>query len=158
MNGQCLTCAAILAVAGTCGAARGQLFPAAIDLSSLTGTNGFVINGIDVLDKSGHRVSSAGDINGDGIDDVIIGAYRADPNGQSAAGESYVIFGRPSPCDGDVNGDGAVDVNDISAVLFRLGLVPGDFGYQASADANGDGVIDVNDISFVLFRLGDLCP
>ena len=38
-------------------------------------------------------VSGAGDINGDGVDDLIIGAYVADPNGNSAAGESYVVFG-----------------------------------------------------------------
>ncbi|MBW4678475.1 MAG: FG-GAP repeat protein, partial [Desmonostoc geniculatum HA4340-LM1] len=32
-------------------------------------------------------------MNGDGIDDVIIGAIFASPNGQSYAGESYVVFG-----------------------------------------------------------------
>ncbi len=57
-----------------------------------------------------------------------------------------------TPCDGDANGDGTVDVNDISFVLFRLG------GPAPDGDANGDGVIDVNDISFVLFRLGNPCP
>ncbi len=56
-----------------------------------------------------------------------------------------------TPCEGDANGDGVVDVNDISFVLFRLGN-PGPDG-----DANGDGVVDVNDISFVLFRLGNTC-
>lgn len=55
-------------------------------------------------------------------------------------------------CDGDANGDGAVDVNDISYVLFRIGNtgVPG----TVDGDANGDGTVDVNDISYVLFRLG----
>jgi hypothetical protein len=58
-------------------------------------------------------------------------------------------------CEGDANGDGAVDVNDISYVLFRLGDsgTPG----TVDGDANGDGVVDVNDISYVLFRLGDSC-
>ena len=41
-------------------------FGSSFDLSSLDGTNGFVINGIDELDRSGVSVSSAGDINGDG--------------------------------------------------------------------------------------------
>jgi hypothetical protein len=71
-------------------------FAASLDLSSLDGSNGFVLNGIDSLDFSGRSVSGAGDINGDGIDDLIIGALLADPNGQSAAGESYVVFGRSS--------------------------------------------------------------
>ena len=39
---------------------------------------GFVINGADKYDYSG-EVSSASDVNGDGIDDVIIGASNADP-------------------------------------------------------------------------------
>ena len=75
-------------------------FPAAFQLRSLLpaaggdGTGGFVLKGIDPSDNSGASVSSAGDVNGDGIDDVIIGAYRAAPNGESSAGESYVIFGR----------------------------------------------------------------
>ena len=55
-------------------------------------------------------------------------------------------------CPGDANGDGTVDVNDISFVLFRLGGTgtPG----SVEGDANQDGSVDVNDISFVLFRLG----
>ena len=64
-----------------------------LDLSDLDGTNGFTLNGIDVFDRSGFSVSSAGDVNGDGYDDLIIGAYRADPNGDSSAGETYVVHG-----------------------------------------------------------------
>jgi hypothetical protein len=69
------------------------------NLSDLDGSNGFVIKGIDVDDYSGDSVSGAGDINGDGIDDLIIGAPGADPNG-SFSGESYVVFGfatNPAP-------------------------------------------------------------
>ena len=64
-----------------------------LDLSDLNGTNGFIINGIDAGDYSGYSVSSAGDVNGDGIDDIIIGANYADPDANSSAGESYVVFG-----------------------------------------------------------------
>ena len=66
-------------------------------LSSLDGTNGFTLNGIDANDGSGISASGAGDINGDGFDDLIIGAHGADPNGASAAGETYVIFGEAFP-------------------------------------------------------------
>ena len=72
-------------------------FAASLDLSSLAtgdGSAGFVINGIDVVDYSGGSVSSAGDVNGDGVDDLLIGAFFADPNGTINAGESYVVFGR----------------------------------------------------------------
>ncbi|EAM49592.1 integrin alpha [Crocosphaera watsonii WH 8501] len=68
-------------------------FSGSLDLSSLDGSNGFVLNGIDEFDGSGSSVSGAGDINGDGFDDIIIGAIFADPNGNESAGESYVIFG-----------------------------------------------------------------
>ena len=55
----------------------------ALDLSDLNGTNGFTINGIDAYDYSGRFVSSAGDVNGDGIDDIIIGADYADQDDAS---------------------------------------------------------------------------
>ena len=103
---------------------------AAIDLSLLDGTNGFILNGIDAGDWSGRSVSSAGDVNGDGYDDLIIGARNADPNGDSQAGETYVIYGGASaPGTGGVLGLSAlngtngfiltgVDANDRSG--FRI--------------------------------------
>ena len=68
-------------------------FSASLDLSCLDGSNGFVINGIDEFDNLGYDLSGAGDINGDGFDDILIGASFASPNGYFRAGESYVIFG-----------------------------------------------------------------
>ena len=69
-----------------------------VELSDLNGIDGFVVNGVDSFDQSAssvnlESVSSAGDINGDGVDDLIIGAPGADPGGDSAAGESYVGSG-----------------------------------------------------------------
>jgi hypothetical protein len=58
------------------------------------GSAGFVLSGIDFHDRSGYSVSSAGGVNGDGIGDLIIGAFTASPGGQARAGESYVVFGR----------------------------------------------------------------
>ncbi len=69
-------------------------FDASLNVLDINGRNGFVINGIDAGDYSGRSVSSAGDVNGDGFDDLTVGAPDADSNYQNGAGESYVIFGR----------------------------------------------------------------
>ena len=63
----------------------GSAFAATVNLSTLDGTNGFRLDGQAVSDFSGCSVSSAGDINGDGYDDLIIGAISADTNGTTAA-------------------------------------------------------------------------
>ena len=68
-------------------------FTSTINLSSLDGTTGFRLDGAAAGERSGHSVSAAGDVNGDGFDDLIIGAWAAGPNGNSSAGSSYVVFG-----------------------------------------------------------------
>src|SRR5262249_57393003 len=69
-------------------------FAAEIDLAAVAaGNGGFVIHGQDAGDISGTSVSSAGDINGDGFDDLIIGAPDGDGprNTRDAAGDRYVV-------------------------------------------------------------------
>ena len=72
----------------------GADLPTTIDLAVL-GAAGVTIFGADTNDSSGVSVSSAGDVNGDGFDDLLIGAWDADAseNLKSGAGDSYVIFG-----------------------------------------------------------------
>src|SRR5437870_4108309 len=68
---------------------------ASIDLSSLNGDNGFKLSGLADGDAFGSSVSDAGDVNGDGFADVIIGARQADMIiGAYAPGASYVVFGK----------------------------------------------------------------
>ncbi|MCP3993629.1 MAG: hypothetical protein GY722_00990, partial [bacterium] len=43
-------------------------------------------------DYSGYSVSSAGDVDGDGNDDLLIGAYEADDGGGTGSGSTYLIF------------------------------------------------------------------
>ncbi|MBQ4393269.1 MAG: hypothetical protein II826_09210 [Prevotella sp.] len=67
---------------------------------------------------------------------------------KEGAGTDPHIFGQnPNQgVDGDVEGDGVVDVADISAILSHMS---GAATYER-ADVNGDGVVDVADISTVL--------
>ena len=71
-------------------------FSPTMDLTSLNGTNGFRIAGAKAGDESGRPVASAGDVNGDGISDMLIGAGLSDPSGKSAAGTTYVVYGSKS--------------------------------------------------------------
>ena len=107
-----------------------------------TDDRGFAINGADTQDRAGYSVSSAGDVNGDGFDDLIVGSYRARPNGTPlSAGTSNVVFGKA---------DGiAVDLNDIEAGIggFAIdGVGNGDqsgFSVSSAGDVNGDGLDDL---------------
>ncbi|NJK39321.1 MAG: hypothetical protein HC920_17325 [Oscillatoriales cyanobacterium SM2_3_0] len=117
-------------------------FEASLDLSDLNGSNGFVIKGIDIFDSSGRSVSSAGDINGDGFDDIIIGAPSADPNGNDRAGESYVVFGS------DSGFEASLDLSDLNGsngfVIKGIDIFDSSGNSVSSAgDINGDGFDDI---------------
>ncbi len=123
----------------------------AIELSSLNGTNGFVLNGVDDVDSSGFSVSAAGDLNGDGVDDVIIGAPLADPNGLYS-GQSYVVFGRPlDPV--DLNGDCVVNAFDLAILLGSWAPCPA-APSACAADLDGDGLVGKSDLALLLGSWG----
>ena len=66
---------------------RGQTGTAAIYLGAIAaGSGGFVINGQGAADLSGRSVASAGDVNGDGLADLIVGAHLSDPTAGPVAG------------------------------------------------------------------------
>ena len=70
-------------------------FPAVLEVSALNGSDGFVLYGANTGDYAKYG-SAAGDVNGDGYDDILIGAGDADPNGITNAGQSYIVYGRSS--------------------------------------------------------------
>ena len=100
---------------------------------------GIIVNsGVDVIltglaagDQFGISVSSAGDVNGDGFGDVIIGANNNDAGG-SNAGRAYIYFGGSS-------------MNNVADVLLTGAAISDNFGYSVSSagDMNGDGYSDV---------------
>jgi hypothetical protein len=89
------------------------------------------LTGLGTQDYFGSAVGTAGDVNGDGYADVIVGAANNDAGG-SNAGRAYVYYGGASP--------------DAVADLTLTGAAAGDyFGYSVgtAGDVNGDGYADL---------------
>jgi hypothetical protein len=116
--------------------------PGQIDLSDIAaGNGGFVINGECAYDLSGLSVASAGDVNGDGLADLIVGAPDGDTATRRGAGRSYVVFGK--------TGTTATDLTDIAAgrggfvINGRFESEASGFGVAGAGDVNGDGLADL---------------
>jgi hypothetical protein len=93
-----------------------------VNLSGLDGVNGFAVNGAASLDFMGQSVSGVGDLNGDGFDDFMLGAHRADANGTDS-GAIYVIFGQASGFPASLN----VTSLDGTQGFQIKGVAAGDF-------------------------------
>ncbi|MCP4306135.1 MAG: hypothetical protein GY788_14900, partial [bacterium] len=98
-----------------------------IDLTGLTAAEGFIIQGDSGDDEAGSSVSSAGDVNGDGFDDLIVGAPGGDDGGDDA-GEAYVVFGSGSGFGSDVVGRQVIDLTSLSAAEGFI--IQGDAGHD----------------------------
>lgn len=112
------------------------------ELANLNGKNGFVILGAAEGDHSGRSVSTAGDVNDDGVADIILGAPLADPSGANS-GRSYVVLG-----DSNVGSSGRMDLRDLdgdNGFVINGELVDAMTGLSVSGggDLNADGVDDL---------------
>jgi hypothetical protein len=113
----------------------GPSLPYRFDLSTLNGSNGFVINDFSIDDIVGFSIGEVGDFNLDGVDDILIGTSQADTNNINA-GKGYVVFGKS---------DGLFPTNiNLSTLGSQNGLV---FNGAEIDDLTGtsiDGAGDVN--------------
>lgn len=113
-----------------------------VDLVNL-GEAGFAIEGANPDDHAS-RVAGVGDVNGDGLDDVLVGAPGSSPLNRGAAGSAYVVFGKESTDKVDLS---RFDLNIQGDAGFRI-MGP---SYRAFAgedvagagDVNGDGLDDI---------------
>ena len=115
-------------------------FGAELDLAALNGANGFRIQGASDGDGLGEAVAAAGDVDGDGFDDLLIGAAGASPGGRFEAGSVYVLYGA-------ANATATVDLAAPSARITRIDGQAGGDGLgdavAAAGDVNGDGYADI---------------
>ncbi len=118
-------------------------FPAEIHLADIGPNLGLTFSATEYDQVVGWKVAPAGDINGDGLDDVMVSSQSASPLGRTGVGAVYVIFGAsdllasapatPDEIDGD-NGfviAGPADEDGFGHSIDALG------------DVNGDGCDDV---------------
>ena len=104
---------------------------APLNVGSLDGIDGFVINGSSEAGYAGRSVSSAGDFNGDGFDDLIVSEHYD--------GGAHVIFGRR-------DFEAAVELSSIDSTrefqIYGGGALTG-YEVTGVGDFNGDGLADV---------------
>ena len=94
------------------------------------------IDGAAALDQAGASVAGAGDVNGDGLDDLLVGAPERGPLN---AGAAYVVFGRETPEN--------VNLGALGRDGFRITGAAGGgragVAVAGAGDVNGDGLDDV---------------
>ena len=110
----------------------GPVGPGVVELSA---SADIVIEGIEERDHLGSSIDG-GDLNGDGVADLVIGAVGASPDFRTSAGAAFVIFGPVTA--------GSYRLEDLVDVAVQ-GIDVGDqLGYGVSVgDFNDDGVDDL---------------
>lgn len=109
----------------------GKVGGGTVNLASL-GTQGFAINGI-LGDRVGQAVTGIGDVNGDGLGDMLVAAPTAD--------HAYVVFGKA--------GNAAIDLNNVKNGIGGFEIVAEQAGDLKSlsvtggTDLNHDGIADI---------------
>ena len=96
-----------------------------------------IVSGEGLADSFGQAVAPLGDVNGDGIDDFIVGAYQADVGGLKC-GEAYVFFGSRALAGTLTRSNASLRIKDNCATVGNFSR-----SLAAAGDVNGDGIADV---------------
>ena len=109
-----------------------------IELPAFNGADGILIEGIR---NSFSHVTSAGDVNGDGLDDLLIGAFSTSELTVASSGAVYVVFGTADAATisvDDLDATSGYKISGASLDTFNLGA-----DVSAAGDLNGDGYDDI---------------
>lgn len=115
--------------------------PAVIDVNALNGTNGFAIRGASEWDRTGIAVANAGDLNGDGLSDIAVGADLADPDA-ARSGKAYVLFGNDTGFPAEIDLNTLDGNNGITLLGPELDTFIGR-DLANAGDVNADGITDL---------------
>ena len=85
-------------------------------------------------DQLGYAVADVGDVNGDGFDDIALGAPYTDPNSLTDAGTAYVVLGGSAPSLG-----GIIEVGVVGETLAGFELTGVEDGEHAGSSIAGTG-------------------
>ncbi|MFN3259429.1 MAG: Ig-like domain-containing protein [Pikeienuella sp.] len=125
------------------GAADGR-----INLDRVQGEYGFVLSGLAGPGYSGRSVTAPGDVDGDGLADLLIGGYPSyDEQTGEAIGRVFLLFGGGlDALDAASVQDGAISVDEVDGTTGYVFEARGDtsFGVAVSSgDFDGDGAADL---------------
>ena len=118
-------------------------FSSTVEVTSLTGTTGFVAKGVvGQQAETGRSVSSGGDVNGDGIDDFVIGSPGS-YDYANVTGRAYVVFGKTN-----LGSSGTLNLTSLtgSSGFILRGAANYDVAgtsVSITGDINGDGFADI---------------
>ena len=104
-----------------------------------------ILDGQDAGDEFGISVASAGDFNGDGTSDVIVGAQRDDNNSASRSGSAFVFFSSgvfPSVTFSDSTSNQSEDITQVTipVTLSKTSSSTVTVDYAVTGTATGGGV------------------
>jgi hypothetical protein len=126
------------ASSGRCYVVFGKADTVAVELADVVaGTGGFALNAEAEFDRLGEAVSGAGDVDDDGLADVVVASRF---HGDEGKGRVYVVFGKADTA--------AVDLGAVAGGIGGFGIDGEHFGHAGNAvsgggDVNGDGRVDV---------------
>ena len=112
----------------------GARFLTSNQLTTVVGTRGATFTGGAALDYFGFHVASGGDMDGDGTDEIVVGAYLQD-TGATSGGAAYLLYGSATRSSGTVA--------STAADATVRGTVASGYLGEATAfvdDMDGDGL------------------